>query len=159
MNKALQVLLFLLLVSSPMFGQDSSKVKIIISSAIEESINKKTELNKKNDGKVPGYRVKIHFSSDRTKAEEIKTKFQETHADVAVYQNWESPNFTITVGDFRSKLEAFKFLKEIKGEYPAAFIVKSDVYPAKQTEKKQEAEVAPNAPASTTPAEKEKKQE
>jgi hypothetical protein len=40
---------------------------------------------------------------------------------------YQQPNFKIRVGDFKTRLEALKFLKEVQGLYSTAFIVKDDV--------------------------------
>ena len=92
---------------------------------------KKAEYHKRTNGESDGYRVKIHFSADRAKAEEVKAKFNTKYADITPYIDYQQPNFVITVGDYKSKLEAYETLKKIKTDYPYAFIVKSKVRPLK----------------------------
>ena len=90
---------------------------------------KKAEYHRKTNGETDGYRVKIHFSADRAVAEGVKAKFENKHADMPTYIDYQLPNFVIVVGDYKSKLEAYEGLKKIKEEYPYAFIVKSKVRP------------------------------
>jgi hypothetical protein len=92
---------------------------------------KKAEYHKRTNGESDGYRVKIHFSADKTKAREVESKFAIKYNDVPTYEEYQQPNFVIIVGDFKTKLEAYELLKKIKEDYPYAFIVKSKVRPMK----------------------------
>lgn len=100
-----------------------SKVEIIESNAVKELMQKQTNL------KLPikGYRVKIHFGTDKATAKEIKSKFIARFQNVPAYEKYDQPNFNIRVGDFRTKLEAYKFLKEVQPEFPTAFIVQDEI--------------------------------
>lgn len=89
-------------------------------------VKKHTEVREKVNRK--GYRIQIYFGADKTKAKEMKAKFLSRYSDkVHAYEIYEVPNFKIRVGDFRTRLEAYRFLKEIKAEFPTAFIVESDI--------------------------------
>ena len=92
-------------------------------------LEKKAEYHKRTNGESDGYRVKIHFSADKTKAREVQSKFAIKYNDVPTYEEYQQPNFVIIVGDFKTKLEAYELLKKIKEDYPYAFIVKSKVRP------------------------------
>ncbi len=106
---------------------DSSRIQYIQDSKITDLMNKSLALNEKKDGKIKGYRVQIHFGSDRDKANEIKLKFVQKYSSVAAYEPYEQPNFKVRVGDFRTRLEAYKFLKEIAPDFPSSFIVQDEV--------------------------------
>ncbi len=107
------------------------------SNAIQTSLKvralqeKKEEYHKRTNGESDGYRVKIHFGSDKTKAREVQTKFSSKYADMPTYEDYQQPNFVIMVGDYKTKLEAYEAMKKIKDEYPYAFIVKSKIRPTK----------------------------
>jgi hypothetical protein len=107
------------------------------SSAIQTSLKlralqeKKAEYHRRTNGETDGYRVKIHFGSDRSKAEEIQSKFSAKYSEIPTYQEYQQPNFVIMIGDYKTKLEAFEAMKRIKEDYPYAFIVKSKVRPLK----------------------------
>jgi len=92
-------------------------------------LEKKAEYHKRTNGESDGYRVKIHFSADKTKAREVQSKFAIKYNDIPTYEEYQQPNFVIIVGDFKTKLEAYELLKKIKEDYPYAFIVKSKVRP------------------------------
>lgn len=92
---------------------------------------KKAEYHQRTNGESDGYRLKIHFSADRSKAKEVKNKFDAKYTDMFTYEDYQQPNFVIMVGDYKTKLEAFEALKKIKDDYPYAFIVKSKIRPMK----------------------------
>lgn len=101
------------------------KVEIIQDYKIKELMDKHLELNSKTT--VKGYRVKIHFGTDKAQAYEVKEKFNEKFPDVSAYVKYDQPYFSVRVGDYRTKLEAFKFLKQIQSDYEAAFLVQDEV--------------------------------
>ncbi len=104
---------------------DSGKVELVQDYKIQELLNKHIEINSK--APIKGYRVKIHFGSDKNKAREIKGNFIAKFPDVPAYEKYDQPNFNIRVGDFRTKLEAYKFLKEVQVEFPSAFLVQDEI--------------------------------
>ena len=117
---------------TPMFSQENPN-----SSAIQTSIKvkalqeKKAEYHRHTNGECDGYRVKIHFSADRNKRNEVKARFSSIYSDVPAYEDYQQPNFVLNVGDFKTKLEAYELLKKIQADFPYAFIVKSKVRPMK----------------------------
>lgn len=117
--------LFFMFFLNTVFAQQEANIKYKEDGRIQKTIDKKIELNKKQ--KIKGYRVKIHFGTDKTKAKEIKSKFIAKYKDVNAYDDYQQPNFTVTVGDFRTKLEAYKFWKEISAEYTGSFIVQQEI--------------------------------
>lgn len=125
-------LFFILIYSIVSFSQENPN-----SNAIQTSIKvralqeKKVEYHRRSNGESDGYRIKIHFSADKTKAREVQAKFNSKFTDVASYEEYQQPNFVINVGNFKTKLEAFELLKRIQVEFPYAFIVKSKVRPMK----------------------------
>jgi hypothetical protein len=74
-----------------------------------------------------GYRVQIFFGADKDQAKAAKARFLGRYSKTAAYEVYEVPNFKVRVGDFRTRLEAYKFLKEIQGDFSGAFIVESEI--------------------------------
>lgn len=72
---------------------------------------------------IPGFRVQIHFGGEREKAKEVKSKFLSQYNQVQAYESYQSPNFRVRVGDFRTRLEAISFQKKIQNSFPASYIV------------------------------------
>ena len=98
---------------------------------VKQLMDKKASYNRINNGEYDGFRIKIHFGADRIKAREIKSKFAAKFNDYTPYEDYDQPNFIITIGDFRTKLEAFEALKKVQIEFPNSFIVKSKIKPMK----------------------------
>lgn len=128
------ILLLILVFSqaSVLFSQENPNSNGIQTSLKVRALQeKKAEYHKRTNGESDGYRVKIHFSADKTKAREVQSKFAIKYNDVPTYEEYQQPNFVIIVGDFKTKLAAYELLKKIKEDYPYAFIVKSKVRPMK----------------------------
>lgn len=104
---------------------DSGNIEFVQEFKIKELVNKHIEINSK--ATINGYRIKIHFGADKNQAYEVKKKFSEKFPNVPAYAKYDQPNFNIRVGDFRTKLEAYKFLKEVQVEFPSAFLVQDDI--------------------------------
>lgn len=104
---------------------DSSSVDFIQDPKIKELLSKHIEINSKST--IKGYRIKIHFGADKNKAKEVKAKFIARFPNIPAYEKYDQPNFNIRVGDFRTKLEAYKFLKEVQTEFPSAFLVQDEI--------------------------------
>jgi hypothetical protein len=94
---------------------------------VRQLIDKKAEYHRLTNGEQNGYRIKIHFGIDRETAKAVRTRFSTSFPDHNPYEEYQQPNFVVLVGDYRTKLEAFKALKKFKGEFPNAFIVKGKI--------------------------------
>ena len=74
---------------------------------------------------TPGFRIQIGSlsgSNSKQQAFAMKDRFKTSYPNTEVYIVFDEPNFKIKVGDFRTRLEAFAFLQEIKGTYPGHII-------------------------------------
>ncbi|MGZ4033648.1 MAG: SPOR domain-containing protein [Bacteroidia bacterium] len=111
--------------SAQKINADTGKVEFVQETKIKDLLNKHIEVNSK--APIKGYRIKIHFGADKNKAKEVKAKFIAKFPDVPAYEKYDQPNFNIRVGDFRTKLEAYKFLKEVQTEFPSSFLVQDDI--------------------------------
>ena len=118
----------MMLGAGSLFSQESQTQTLLKVKALQE---KKAEYHRKTNGEMDGYRVKIHFSADKSRAREAQLRFSGKYGDIASYEDYEQPNFVINVGDFKTKLEAQELLKTIKSDFPYAFIVKSRIRPTR----------------------------
>lgn len=106
-------------------------VEVVADKRVGTLVEKHTEINQRGKGK--GYRVQIYFGSDKAKAKEMKAKFLNLYGrEMRAYEPYEQPNFKIRVGDFRTRMEAYRFWKKIKADFPTAFIVESDIEPGEE---------------------------
>lgn len=83
--------------------------------------------------KLSGYRIRVYFDngqSARTRSEAISRSISNAYPGIGVYRTFESPNFKVCVGDFRTKDEALKVYHSLKATYPTAIILKETInYP------------------------------
>lgn len=73
------------------------------------------------------YRIRIYFNNSqnaRTVSSDIVKEFSEHYPDVPVYNQYVNPYFKVTVGNFRTKSDAMKFMTDIKNRYSSAFLVR-----------------------------------
>ena len=83
--------------------------------------------------KLTGYRIRVYFDSGqnaRNKSEAIARSISNTFPGIGVYRTFESPNYKVSVGDFRTKDEALKVFHSLKSSYPTALLLKETInYP------------------------------
>ena len=83
--------------------------------------------------KLSGFRIRVYFDngqSARTRSESIARSISNAFPGIGVYRTFESPNFKVCVGDFRTKDEALKVYHSLKATYPTAIILKETInYP------------------------------
>lgn len=110
---------------------------VIQDSRIDSLVVRHVETNKRKNG-IEGYRLEIFFSSDfkaREKAQEVKTEFLKRFPNMEAYIQFQSPNFRVRVGNFRTKSEALQAQDKMKMYYPNAFRVDDIIqYPKLITE-------------------------
>ena len=74
-----------------------------------------------------GYRIQIYSGNKKQPAREARLQFSKAFKDVKAHETYQQPYFKVRVGDFRTKLEALKFQKELTGLFPNCFIVKDHI--------------------------------
>jgi SPOR domain len=73
-----------------------------------------------------GFRVQIVLG-DRKTAEDTKRAFLQKNPDIPAYMSWLAPNWRLRVGDFRTRLEAERLLRDLKVNYPGSYIVPDEI--------------------------------
>ena len=83
--------------------------------------------------KLSGYRIRVFYDnsqSARNRSEAIARSISNAFPGIGVYRTFESPNFKVCVGDFRTKDEALKVFHSLRATYPTALILKDNInYP------------------------------
>ncbi len=75
---------------------------------------------------IAGYRVHLYMDSGnraRLNTQHEKADFLEKYPDVNAYIVYEEPYFKLRAGDFRTRVDARRFLEKIRSDYSAAYIV------------------------------------
>ena len=82
---------------------------------------------------ISGYRIRVFYDNGpqaRDRSEAIEQLLKKQFPEVLVYRSFESPNYKVSIGDFRTKDEALRIYNALKGTYPTAFIIKESInYP------------------------------
>ncbi len=126
MKKNITFVLLLIFLVLNGFSQNYGKITINQDENISKLIKDHKTFNKNQTG-IIGYRIHIFFDSgnnSKSKAYSIKTQFMAEYPDVEAYIIYQEPNYKVKVGDFRTRLDAQRFQKEISNEYKNAFIIK-----------------------------------
>jgi len=122
--KTLKTLCFslaLLLSSSVVFGQQGTVV-INQQPEISTLLELKKEINIEEEDN-DRYKIQI-YSGSRQEAESVENNFDSTFNSWSSKLEYETPNYKIWVGSFRTRLEAERALIKIKKKFPNAFIFK-----------------------------------
>ncbi len=119
-------LFIFILLSKFAWSQDTAKVNWIIDNKVDVLLQKKLELDQQKPS-IQGFRVQLYYGGNRTEALELKSKFAQLHPDVESYLIYQQPYFRLRVGDFRSRLEAYKLMKKVEKEFPSVFIVNDEI--------------------------------
>lgn len=99
-----------------------SNVSVIKDTRINEILN-----TYKSSYSLSGYRIQIFSDNKKQPARDEKAKFLSLYTSVKAHEIYQQPYFKIRVGDFRTKLEAYKFQKEIQLQFPNCFIVRDEI--------------------------------
>ena len=102
----------------------NGKVEITQSIEIEKVIEIKKEINKNKSM----LRIQI-FNGSREDANNTKEKFENIKVDSIIDMVYETPNYKIWVGNYKTQLEADRKLLEIKRYFPDAFIFRPILKP------------------------------
>lgn len=104
--------------------QQSSKVRSALANHISANGRKKYN----------GYRVRIYLGSSQSARDaslHALNTFQRLYPDIPSYRIYESPNFRVLAGNFRTRYEADKFAEAVKHDFPTASVVRDRFkYPA-----------------------------
>lgn len=117
------------------------KITIHTNPEMDALFEKYATLSEEKRIPIRGYRVQIASASGnnaKSSVNSVKSNFLTNYPDVPAYLIWESPNYKIRVGDFRSKLDAEKFQRRIGMLFPYAFIVRDNInFPSLEKEEEE----------------------
>ncbi len=113
----------------PVFSQNS-RFTVTGDVAVNAMVERHVEFNNRVKT-IPGFRVQIaSFSGANSKnnAFSLRDRFVIDYPAVQAYIVFDEPNFKVKVGDFRTRLEAYAFLQQIKEVYKG-YIIKDNINP------------------------------
>lgn len=111
----------------PTFSSDSSRLSIDVrqNALMERLLQTHLELVS-SDSRINGFRVQIYSDSgnqSKLRTQRRQAEFARRYPDVPSYITFDAPEFKLRVGNFRTRLDARRFLETIAREYEGAFIV------------------------------------
>jgi hypothetical protein len=110
------------------FRAQGAKINISVDSRIESLVKKQgTAIPPAVNPMIYGYRVQLYFDSDKTTVDEMRVRFIQSMPKIDTYIEFNTPNFVLKVGDFRTMLEAEKIRDKSMADFPTSFIVKEYV--------------------------------
>ena len=113
------------LVGRDVFSALPEEVVVRQSPAVRAALSRQVTANAGKS--YSGFRIRLFFASNRTAREEsaaVIRRFNEMYPHIEAYRSFSSPNFKVTVGNFRTRLEAEALLRKLKADFPDAFIVR-----------------------------------
>lgn len=139
MKSTFFAILFITLSVNPAIAQSADKTGDLTpkDSIMPVDVNWKTPLildeiyanwvSKNKNKTIEGFRIQL-YNGTRKEAENFKIKFLKSKIELKSYVIFETPEFKTQVGDFRTQLEAEKWLIEVRKTIPGAFIVETQIY-------------------------------
>ena len=127
------VLIILLTRVDGVFAQqgDSSgtNTEIIQDERVDILVKKHIQVNQVLNT-MDGFRIQVFSDSgnnSKNKAQSVQDEFLAKYPAMGVYLTFKSPNYKVRIGDFRTKLDAQRFLIELTADYPNAFIIADQI--------------------------------
>lgn len=107
-------------------AQEKGNVTIIKDPLIDSLISRRLELSRSGVAEdavtTSGFRVQILSSLDRQATYSELGKFKSRYPKINTYISYTQPYYRLRVGDFRTRLEAEKFMDELRKYYTSLFI-------------------------------------
>jgi len=132
-RKLIIVLLLSFFLTQSVGAQDKGRVIVIKDPQIDSLISKRLALSRAsasgNSVTILGFRVQIFSGLGRNEAYAEQTGFKSLYPNITSYVSYTQPNYRVRVGDFRTKLEAQKFMNELKKKYTSMFIFAERINP------------------------------
>lgn len=130
-HAVIHIPLFIALVLSAVAASaQHAGTEVICDPAITSLMDKHILVNEKLNG-MPGYRIQIFFDSgnnSKTRGQAVYEAFSARYPEIRAYLTFIAPNYKVRVGDFRTRLDAVRFLQEILPDYPGAYVVTDQIH-------------------------------
>jgi len=123
--KTIILLVFTLFYVFNSFAQTEGTIKVQSNESIKQLVAKKRAYNK-NLNHVKGYKIQLFYGSEQG-AKKIRQKFSSVFTDVRSELKFNSPDWKVWVGAYKTELEADKALVEIKEGFPGAIKVPAKI--------------------------------
>jgi hypothetical protein len=129
------IILLLFLSAKAIAQTDSNSVVVNKDPRIELLIRKQAEINEETTRdtrrNIPGYRIQVINSSDRSLVFAAKTKVYQQFPELKSYLMYQAPNYKLKVGNFRTQDEAEDYSRQLSKLFPLGVYVVRDTIEVK----------------------------
>ena len=89
---------------------------------VDNLVSKYKQILKKTGG-VEGWRIQLIFKDQKEEILPYQIKFTNIYPEIPVQIAFDSPNYKLTVGNFRTRNQALKIKHQISKNFPGAYPV------------------------------------
>ena len=89
---------------------------------VDKLVSKYKQILKKTGG-VEGWRIQLIFKDQKEEILPYQIKFTNLYPEIPVQIAFDSPNYKLTVGNFRTRNQALKIKHQISKDFPGAYPV------------------------------------
>ena len=110
-------------------SKQEGKVEVFQDSRVDSIVKMHVRYNA-SQSSFEGYRIQIFFDAGNNSlsgAQAAQTNYQMLYPGDTAYISFSEPYYKVRVGDFRTRLEAESYLKQIVGDFPNAFIIRDKI--------------------------------
>lgn len=104
----------------------SEKVSVSSEIDISKLIDFHTQKSEQTD-EIKGYRIQITSNNDRSKIYDLRSQVYAKFSDIKNYLEYDQPYYRLRIGDFKTRLDARRYLERVISHFPSAFIVSDDI--------------------------------
>lgn len=132
LHRMLLLAVFFLPAVSFSFAQTRGEVEVIKDPRIDTLIARRLLASKFSTERIGrgsgwGYRVQFFIGSNRKEIYAKQAEFNEMHTDLRTYITYQEPNYKIKAGDFTTRLEAQKLMRDLRPQFPTLFLVSEKI--------------------------------
>ena len=118
-------------IDSTLYGRDIFSVlpdDVVVQqpSEVRDAFNANIEANEESRASTASAYASTISSSPSAREESLETllRFNRRYPYIQAYRSYTTPNFKVSVGNFRTRVDAEILLREIQEEFPDAFIAR-----------------------------------
>lgn len=105
-------------------------VNIYIPANVDALVSKHRYINQQED-KMDGWRIQLMQATDRNIVYSTRGRFASRYPKTEVYLDYKQPYFKLRVGNFKNRMDAYKFLLNIRVDFDRAFLVQEKISKSK----------------------------
>lgn len=116
--------IFFLLLNAMVFGQIQVRYD---KEAVIDSVDQAYQNAWKTVKYCDGYRIQLVAVSNKSGAQKVYNDFKAAFPEANAYLSYTEPTFRVRVGNFKNRIDAYRFLMKIQGQFPGAFITRDKI--------------------------------